>query len=107
MHDAEGTIEFQHMWPEDQGFLCLRTQIQVGDESVCTTSCTWSWTSWLEGRLLMEQEDLGLSHHEAQEWSVIKSLLPRQRRGSEGMEFFPDGMCSGRQKETWPLPHAC
>jgi hypothetical protein len=41
------------------------------------------------------------------EWRVIESLLPRQSRGSgEGAEFFPDGMCSGRQKETWPLPHA-
>ena len=71
MHRAEGATEFQHMWLEDQGFLCLHTQTQVGDESVCTTSCTWSWTSWLEGRLLMEQEDLGLSHHEAQEWRII------------------------------------
>lgn len=59
-------------------------------------------------RSLVEQEDLGLSHHGAQEWRVIESPLPRHQRGSgEGAELFSDDMCPGRQTETWPFPCAC
>lgn len=73
-----------------------------------TTSSHGHGLSGWSGRSLVEQEDLGLSHHEAQEQRVIEAPLPRQRRANgEGAVFFSDGMCPGRQKESWLFPCAC
>lgn len=59
------------------------------------------------GRSPVEQEDHGLSQHGAQEQRVVEARLPKQGRvNGEGAEVFSDGMCPGRQKETWLLPHA-